>query len=315
MQSKINILIPAYNDWDALTLLLDRIEATTNHLPYQIVCTVVNDGSNLEYPSEKFRKYKIEVIHLMRNVGHQKAIAIGLAHLADKGGYDKVIVMDADGEDRPEDIEKLVAASEKEPNKIVFAQRQKRSEGFIFRTFYIIYRFIFDMLTGKSITFGNFCLIPQSKVKNIAFVSEIWNNFPGGVIRSKLPYTSVPIVRGTRLAGKSQMNFVSLVLHGMSTISVFLDATAVRIMLFSILMIIFSSLGIFAVIYFKFVVEIATPGWASSLASGFFIIMLQGFFISLFMVFTVLSYRSNKHFIPLLDYKPFIERIENRQET
>ena len=310
MSSKINILIPAYNDWEALVLLLNKIEDATKHLPYSFHYTIVNDGSNLPFLADTFKKFPLSIIHLMRNVGHQKAIAIGLSFLADNADFEKVVVMDADGEDKPEDIEKLINSSEQNPDKIIFAQRQKRSEGLVFRVFYMIYRFIFDVLTGKNITFGNFSLVPKSKIRNLAFVSEIWNNYPGGVIRSRLPYTSVPLDRGTRMAGNSKMNFVSLVLHGMSAISVFLDATAVRIMLFSILMISASSIGIFVVLYMKFILELATPGWASSLASGFFIIMLQGFFISLFMVFTVLSYRSNKHFVPLLDYKPFIESIE-----
>ena len=310
MQSKINILIPAYNDWDALTLLLDRIEATTNHLPYQIVCTVVNDGSNLEYPSEKFRKYKIEVIHLMRNVGHQKAIAIGLAHLAEKGGFDKVIVMDADGEDAPKDINALVAASEQSPDRIVFAQRTKRQESFTFRFFYGIYKFIFRQLTGKVITFGNFSLIPQRRLQNLVRVSEIWNNFPGGIIRSRIPYVAIPTERGKRLAGESKMNFVSLVLHGLSTISVLIDVTAVRILIFSIGMSLAALLVICIVLFLKWMND-ASPGWASTLSSALLIVVLQSFLISLFLVFMVLQYRTQQQFIPVLQYRDFIEKVED----
>jgi hypothetical protein len=310
MQQKINILIPLYNDWEALRLLLIKIKQETRLIDAQFRFSIVNDCSSKPFNAEDFREYTLEIIHLMRNVGHQKAIALGLSYLAEKGGFDKVIVMDSDGEDRPEDIAKLIEKSVEEPHKIVFAQRNKRSEGLAFVLFYYVYRWVFGLLTGKKISFGNFSLIPFSLIKKLTFVSEIWNNYPGGIIRSKLPYTSVISDRGSRLAGKSQMNFVSLILHGMSTISVFLDITAVRILLLCLLMILFSSIGIITVLTLKLIFSMASPGWASSLASAFFIIALQGFFISLFMVFIVLSYRSNKHFIPLLDYKNFIESIE-----
>jgi glycosyltransferase involved in cell wall biosynthesis len=271
---------------------------------------VINDCSSLPVDIANKKNLDISVLHLLRNVGHQKAIAIGLSYLAETETESNVLVMDADGEDKPEYIPALLESSRENPGKIIFAHRSKRSEGLMFRLFYQIYKLVFKLLTGKIITFGNYSLVPNGLLKKLAFVSEIWNNYPGGVIRSKLPYTSIPLERGKRLAGESKMNFVSLVLHGMGTIAVFLDVTAVRIMLASVFMITCSLVGIVLVLELKFVEEMATPGWASSLASAFFIIVLQAFFISLFLVFTVLSYRSNKHFIPQIDYKPFIEKLE-----
>ena len=310
MTKKTTLLIPVFNDWESLSLLLQKINEEAIGLDIRFAVVVMNDCSSDAVEVNTFTNLDITVVHLLRNVGHQKAIAVGLSHLASVGGGSDVIVMDADGEDKPSDIPALLIASTENPKKIVFAQRSKRSEGLIFRLFYFIYKMVFKILTGKVIAFGNYSLVPFSLLKKISFVSEIWNNYPGGVIRSKLPFTSIPLERGKRLAGESKMNFVSLVLHGMSTVAVFLDTTAVRIMLFSVMMIGFSLLGIGVVLEMKFVAHLASPGWASSLASAFFIIALQAFFISLFLVFTVLSYRSNKHFIPMTDYPPFIERIE-----
>lgn len=310
MSENTSILVPVFNDWEALSQLLVQINEQAGFLKSRFSVVIVNDCSSDQMQVSSYSDIEISVIQLLRNVGHQKAIAIGLSYLADNGLKTKVIVMDADGEDKASDIPAMLEASEQNPDKIVFAHRSKRSEGLLFRLFYLLYKLIFKMLTGKVITFGNYSVVPYSLLKKLSFVSEIWNNYPGGVIRSKLPYTSIPLERGRRLAGESKMNFVSLVLHGMSAIAVFLDATAVRIMLFSFFMIICSLLGIAVVLEMKFVAHMATPGWASSLASAFFIIVLQAFFISLFLVFTVLSYRSNKHFIPLTDYKPFIEKVE-----
>jgi glycosyltransferase involved in cell wall biosynthesis len=307
MTKEITILIPVFNDWEACNLLIKKIEPELDTIAETIHIVLVNDGSTDPCILDYSDKIYIRIIHLMRNVGHQKAIAIGLSFLAEENINSSVIVMDCDGEDNPKDIQLLMRASTSD--RIIFARRMKRSEGILFRLFYFIYKTIFKLLTGTIISFGNFSLIPPSQLRRLTFTSEIWNNYPGGIIRSRIPYDVVSTQRGRRLAGHSKMNFVNLVTHGMSAIAVFIDTTAVRIMLFSFAMIIICLIGIVAVFSLKFIFQMATPGWASNLISAFFIIVLQAFFISLFMVFTVLSYRTNKHFIPALDFKPFIEKI------
>ena len=73
---------------------------------------------------------RVEVLHLRRNLGHQRAIAIGLAFVeAERPRCRAVVLMDSDGEDAPEDVPRLVARCEQEGRrKIVFAERTKRSE-------------------------------------------------------------------------------------------------------------------------------------------------------------------------------------------
>jgi polyisoprenyl-phosphate glycosyltransferase len=306
------ILIPQYNDWEALNLLIERINedvATDTLVATSLV--IVDDCSSQDLEQlTLFRGNKVQIVRLYRNLGHQRAIAIGLSYIAKEVPCDKVIVMDADGEDAPKDINALVAASEKSPDRIIFAQRSKRQESFAFRFFYGIYKFIFRQLTGKVITFGNFSLIPQRRLQNLVRVSEIWNNFPGGIIKSRIPYEAVPTERGKRLAGESKMNFVSLVLHGLSTISVLIDVTAVRILIFSIGMSVAALLVIFVVLFLKWVND-ASPGWASTLSSALLIVVLQSFLISLFLVFMVLQYRTQQQFIPVLQYQDFIEKVED----
>ena len=173
----------------------------------------------------------------------------------------------------------------------------------------MIYKLVFKLLTGKVITFGNFSLVPQSRLQNLVRVSEIWNNYPGGIIKSRIPYDSVLTNRAKRLAGESKMNFVSLVLHGLSAISVMIDTTAVRILIFSIFMSGLAVLFIFIIIFLKLIGN-ATPGWASTLGSTLMILMLQSFLISLFLVFMVLQYRSQQHFIPAVHYRDFVEKVD-----
>ncbi|MCE7073509.1 glycosyltransferase [Dyadobacter sp. CY327] len=312
MPENFVIIIPQFNDWEALNLLIQKINADLNaSILRNTTLFIVDDCSSKErtQPFVHFGGKEIKVLRLYRNLGHQKAIAIGLSYVAEHIAADKVIVMDADGEDAPSDINLLAERSLQEPGKIIFAERNKRTENFLFRSFYVIYKMLFKLLTGKVITFGNFSLVPQNRLQNLVRVSEIWNNYPGGVIRSRIPYDSVLTNRAKRLAGESKMNFVSLVLHGLSAISVLVDTTAVRILIFSIFM---SGIAIAFIIFIIFLKLIgnATPGWASTLGSTLMILMLQSFLISLFLVFMVLQYRSQQHFIPAVHYRDFVEKVD-----
>lgn len=312
MPEKYAILIPQFNDWAALNLLIGKINQDVDQaLLRHTTLLIIDDCSSLdrEVPVAAFHGNGCKIIRLARNLGHQRAIAIGLSYVAAETDFDKVIVMDADGEDAPHDISKLVERSALEPGKIILARRTKRQESLSFRVFYVLYKFAFKLLSGKVITFGNFSLLPRRRLLNLVRVSEIWNNYPGGIIKSKIPYDDVPVPRATRLAGESKMNFVSLVLHGLSAISVLIDIVAVRILIFTLGMsgII---LGIICFILFLKFIGNATPGWASTLSTTLLIVMLQSFLISLFLVFMVLQYRTQQHFIPALQYREFIDYIE-----
>lgn len=306
------IIIPQFNDWEALNLLIQKINEDLNAPILENTTILVVDDCSSRFRTAPFARFdgkEIKLLKLYRNLGHQKSIAIGLSYVADHINADKVIVMDADGEDAPMDINSLVSKSLEQPDKIIFAERNKRTEGMLFRSFYIIYKMLFKLLTGKVITFGNFSLIPRSRLQNLVRVSEIWNNYPGGIIKSRIPYDSVLTNRAKRLAGESKMNFVSLVLHGLSAISVMIDTTAVRILIFSIFMSGVAFAFIFVIIFLKLIGN-ATPGWASTLGSTLMIVMLQTFLISLFLVFMVLQYRSQQHFIPAVHYRDFVEKVD-----
>ncbi len=309
----IKILIPLYNDWDALELLLEQIKRdVSKELFEKLSFVIVDDCSSIPCNVNRYHPFDVTIIRLWRNVSHQKAIALGLSYLTNNTTFESVIVMDSDGEDKPSDIERLYLASKQIPDKIIFARRAKRSEGLVFRVGYIVYKALFDLLTGKAIAFGNFSILPFNQAKKLTYVSEIWNHFPGGVIRSKLPYDSIPIERGTRLAGKSKMNFVSLILHGLSAVSVHLDTVAVRILIGSLILTGFAgTIAIIVTIIHLLSPEYTSPGWTTTLVTSSIIVIMQAFLSSLFLLFTVLNYRTQRHFIPAKEYDDFIEKVES----
>lgn len=312
LPERIHVVIPLFNDWQAVTLLLERIRTVVEPaLLSRLAFLIVDDCSAVDYETlPSGIGQSLSILRLFRNVGHQKAIALGLAYLADQPDQYPVIVMDADGEDRPEDISLLVQCGFEKPGRVVFAHRAKRHESLTFRVFYLVYKSMFRLLTGKVITFGNFSLVPAGQLKKLAHISEIWNNYPGGVIRSRLPYTAIPLERGRRLAGESKMNFVSLVLHGLSAVSVLIETTAVRLVLFCVMMVAASVFSIGGLFYLKFFTNTSIPGWTSYLIVSFLIVILQAFLISLLLVFIVLSYRTQPQFIPARQFRDFVDRLE-----
>jgi len=308
------ILIPVYNDETSLNILLAELSKNLV-LPagatYKVL--VVDDGSTEKLSIKTPATLPVTILHLQRNIGHQKAIAIGLAYIKENIACDKVLVMDSDGEDRPEDAAALLAASGEQQGRIIFAKRSSRKEGQGFRFFYRLYKLAFRVLTGKKIAFGNFLVMPVPVLEKAVHYSEIWNHVAGGLIRSGLPYTSIATHRGKRYSGQSKMNFHSLLMHGLGAIAVFIEVIASRLLIFSLILIGISLLTILLLVGIRAFTDLAIPGWTSTVASAMLIILLQSFLLSLFTIFLYLSSQSQRKFIPAHHYKEYTGSAETIQ--
>ena len=301
------IITPVYNDWDCLRYLYEDLEGFFGSTNNDFSLLAIDDGS-IEEPSIS-KLEKLEIIRLNRNLGHQRAIAIGLCYLVNHErfeAYKGVIVMDSDGEDQPSELGQMLKKFE-DTNKIVFAKRKKRTESRIFRILYFFYKILFFALTKEKIDFGNFSVIPKDIATKLVLHSELWNHFSGAIVRSKLAYTSVPTDRGLRYHGSSKMNLTSLIIHGISSISIFLDVVAVRLLIISTCSILLGLLGIFIVVAIRYSVDWYLPGWATYTTLGLLSFIFLLFLISLFMILLVLFFRSNTMFIPIENYKSFIK--------
>ncbi len=127
------------------------------------------------------------VLRLRRNLGHQRAIAIGLAYLeAESPACQLVVVMDSDGEDDPQDVPRLIArAVQTEQQAIIFAERTKRSESLPFQICYHLYRLVHRVLTGRSVRVGNFSVIPRQRLESLVATSELWNHYAAAAFTSQ----------------------------------------------------------------------------------------------------------------------------------
>lgn len=317
-ERKYMIIIPVYNDWEAFVLLLKKLNENLTHTEGKFELLIVDDGSSIS-PSHFLTDVKgsgkigkIYIIRLCRNMGHQRAIAIGLAYANDKKDFDAVIIMDADGEDNPEDVPRLVKELEKSKQpEIIFAARKKRSEGFLFRMLYSLYKTGYKALTSIELNFGNFSIIPKSILTRLVFVAELWNHYPASVLKAKIPFKKISTERKKRLKGKAQMDLISLIIHGLSALSVFGEIIGVRAFIAAILTIALSLIVITVIVAIKYLTNLAIPGWASYLVATFIVIMLQSSTLTLFFIFMILHSRNYSNFIPERDYNYFILEINS----
>ena len=97
------------------------------------------------------------------------------------------------------------------------------------------------------------------------------------------------------------MNFVSLVMHGLSAMAVYSDVVMVRLMLGTLALSAITFLGIVGVAAIRFFTTLAIPGWASTVAGALTVILLQGVMLLTISAFSVLNTRNMKVVTPKLD--------------
>jgi len=316
-ENRVLILSSVFNDWDSLALLLKKLDASLtgkfSDLTFEVMA--IDDGSTKFDPGflsqvSLLRIAKVEVLHLRSNLGHQRALAIGLAYLQDKN-HRAIVVMDADGEDDPDDVPRLVEAMlSNHEEKIVFAERTLRSERLLFRVFYRLYQLLHYGLTGRSIRVGNFSIIPAKRLAPLGVLSDMWNHYAATVFKSRLPFTSIRAKRAKRLLGDSTMSFFSLVIHGLSALSVHGELIGTRLLAATV-----ASGGL------AFLLGLA---WIGSLWLGerfipvhYYrwgligaLLIAQCLGLSLFFAFIMLKSRASSGFLPIRDFGWFVGSVE-----
>jgi polyisoprenyl-phosphate glycosyltransferase len=202
----LSIVIPIYNEQDAIPFLINKLKELLDHTPAQAEVVLVNDGSSdssislLVEVAAQDRRFK--VLSLARNFGHQAAATAGL----DVATGDVVVLMDADLQDPPE----LVLAMIEEYQKgydVVYAQRIGREgEGIVKRmTAWLFYRLM------KSVVYkelppdvGDFRLVSRRCLDALNAMRETHRFLRGMVSWVGFPQTAVTFVRPARVAGQTK---------------------------------------------------------------------------------------------------------------
>ena len=221
---KFIILIPIYNDWESLTKLLNNINENIKKIKEaQFDFVIINDCSTIKNPKIKIPPQinSVKIIHMTTNKGHARCNALGINYLSDKSDFDYLILMDGDGEDRPEEIKLLVDRILSEPNKSVVAKRIKRSEGPLFQMLYRFHKYLTLFMTGRLINFGNYSCLTKSDLKILSNKASSWSSYSGSFKKNIKNYNEINSIRGTRYFGPTQMSLFKLIIHSLSIIAVF----------------------------------------------------------------------------------------------
>lgn len=311
----LSVLIPAKDDWTSLNRLLIELGHQLGPRAETIHVLIVDDASRIPchvaFNGGCYERFQsIQSLRLRRNLSHQRAIAIGLMHLYAKRDFEAVLILDADGEDTPDGAALLVDRYLKlEEKMVIFAERSRRTEAPLFRAFYWLYRQSHLVLTGQKVRVGNFSIVPRDTIGALSVMPELWNHFAAAVFRSGEPFIGVPVARGRRYAGESKMNFVSLVVHGLSAISVFAEVMGTRLLMVTFVVSVAAFAGIFLAVAVRFLTDAAIPGWTTYTVGILFVLFVQLLSLSVSFTLSILAFRSSLSFLPIRDFSHFILEI------
>lgn len=203
---KISVIIPVFNETEVIDVTYKRMKSVMDGIEMEYELIFVNDGSrdDTEHKIAGYAKKDrtVKLLSFSRNFGHQCAISAGM----DYASGDAVVVIDADLQDPPELIPKMIKKWQ-EGYEVVYGKRLKRKGETLFKkaTAKLFYRTL-KHLTSVDIPVdtGDFRLIDR-KVCDVFRRLQEKNRFIRGLVSwIGFRQTYVEYVREERLAGETK---------------------------------------------------------------------------------------------------------------
>lgn len=278
----ISLVVPAYNEEEVLEAFHREVSAEIDRLPDDFEFVFIDDGSR-DRTAVIMRELaaadpRVRAVILSRNFGHEAAIEAGLN--AARG--DAVIVMDADLQDGPEILPRLIGAW-REGGQVVYAVRKGRKEGRALRAaFSGFYR-----LAGRVMSIdlprdaGPFSLMDRQVVDVLNTLPEKGRYFPG--LRAFAGFNQVPVEaeRRERLAGETKYSLVKRTLGGTNAIFSF-SKLPLRLMTFmGFAMAVLAIAGLIWVIVGAIIGSGTAQGWTSVMTVMFFLAAVMFIFMGI----------------------------------
>ena len=150
---------------------------------------------------------RIKAVGLSRNFGQHYAIAAGLEHA--RG--DRIVVMDCDLQDRPEEIAALYAKA-REGHDVVFAERETRRDSWLKRTSSRVFIALLNYLSGADYDYrtANFGIYSRAVIDAIRSMGDQSRFFPVMVRWTGFRTTSIPVQHDARADGGSSYSLRKL---------------------------------------------------------------------------------------------------------
>lgn len=274
-RKKVSVVIPVYNEQGILLDLKNRLANAANNKPFDFEFVFINDGStdnSLEILLGLAEKDKrVKIIDLSRNFGHQIAISAGIDYV----DSDAVILMDADLEDKPEDLPKLLDKWQ-EGYDVVYVIRKSRKVSLIknicFKIFHLLNKYISEVNLEPAGIFG---LMNRQVIQEIKRLKEKNRYIPG--LRSWVGFkqTSLTLERGKRYDEKPRVSIGRLFNLALNS---YFSFSQKPMRLTASLGFVFSSVSFVAALFiviFQFVFRFKVSGWASLATIILFVSSMQ----------------------------------------
>ena len=290
------IFTPVYRDVRSFRILRQRlleVLAADAAASGEVRFVVIDDTAGQDPEVDSLAEFgDVTVLRPPFNLGHQRALVYALRKalpaIADE---DAVVTLDADGEDRPEDLPRLLGELGARPaaeRPVVLALRTKRRESLGFKVLYRLFRLLFRSLTGATVRSGNFAALPGSIARRALLHPTFDLSYSSAILALDLPTAYVPCERGERYEGRSKMTYGKLAMHGLRMLMPFTDRIAIRALGTFVFFGVLGAALAAIVICLKLFTSSTIPGWTSYIALGALIVSLValGNFVSLFVLFS-----------------------------
>lgn len=270
---KISFVVPVFNEEENIHEFYRRLTQVMAPLPYDYEILFIDDGSK-DRTSQLIRELAEKDPHVQgyvfaRNFGHQLALTCGL----DQSTGDAVISMDGDLQHPPEMVPELLKKWE-EGFEIVQTVRKATEDATWFKniTSRLYYKLINSMSEVRITPGGSdFRLMDRKAVDALNRFRERARFIRGMVNNLGFRYTTLEFVAPPRFAGHSKFNLRKMLRFALDGITAF-SRVPLRLALYvGCIAGLGSILLIGHVIYVKYIIQDAVPGWTTLAAAEFFL--------------------------------------------
>lgn len=209
MVGLVSVVVPAFNEEEVLEEFHRQVGEVLDTLPENAEFVFVDDGST-DSTAPVMRRLatldtRVRAVFLSRNFGHEAAIEAGLR--ASRG--DAVIVMDADLQDGPDILPRLVDAW-RDGAGVVYAVRTERKEGRLLRSAFSSFYRLAEKVMSIDLPrdAGPFSLMDRRVVDVLNAMPEKGRYFPGLRAFAGFHQVGIRAERNERLAGETKYSLV-----------------------------------------------------------------------------------------------------------
>ena len=313
-QTAFTILMPVYDDWEALGLLLERLDSVLSDQMMLARVLIVDDGSTCEplVDLSGHRYHALEAVHVLRirrNLGHQAQLQSGwpISNITLPPVFSLSWTATARTIREMSRGWSSGAASKgiprlSSPSGLIEASLRSSASSTGFTN-----------LPTECLPAARSGTATSAPCLGRHWRAWWWFRSCGTTTRqpcSKRGCRMSPSPHGARrLSGRSRMNFISLVTHGLGALSVESETIGVRMLVASLVLIGCLVLALLATVAIRLGTGLAIPGWATTAAGLLLILLAQTLMLTVLFSFITLAGRLGMQFLPCRDCAFFVGRI------